>query len=477
MPIIDLRGDDGPDLGSQLLNFFIQKQQLEQERERIKLAGAEQKLRVEEAAFKRGEMQNALGTLLQGVQSGDQFATEFVGGNIALGAALRDRALSAQELADPAVLGAVRNIEDARTNFNERVTGAFRQRLAQATPQEAASLAASAPAPALAQADVRESLTRLQDEARDIDLRQRIVGRLPEGPQREAASLMLEWEDATDAERTAMFPELFAGGVDRLAVDSAIRLSILSGLPFGEARQPFNVPQLPGLPDDFRFPINLGGAATARQQVIGMHASSLAFHGPIIEEIEREEGGISLPAQIHRELMVSSAMSGGLFGVAAAVGDVVANWFTGLTGRQQELVAAQFNWANSYRYLASGQQTSDREFGIILRTTMANVGDTQETIAQKRTFRQTLEESALRVSRGESSGVESVRELQVAAQNLTSLPAEDRIALAGMLSQIGQDAARFQTQANPAPLVPNALTGDPAADLAAIDTLIRGLTF
>lgn len=474
MPII--QAPQGPGLSDRIFQILLQKQELELRREDQKLRQADQKLRDTQAAIEQGAQQAALQQLLSGAMGGDAFATQFIGQNPALSGAM-DNGLSPEELADPRLLGATAGLQDARNAFDTRVLGEFRQRLASATPAQAAELAAAAPPQALAAEDVRGSLARLRDEQERLTRNTAILSRVPED-RREAASLMLEWDDATDTQRAALFPELFATGVDPATVTRIIAGSIASQLPIGDIRQAFGVRDpLPGLPDDFRFPTTASNLATERRQIVGMHAASLAYHNNIINEIERQEGGISLPAQVHRELMVSSAMSGGLLGSAAAVGDIVANWFTGLTGRQQELVAAQFNWANSYRYMVSGQQTSDREFGIILKTTQANVGDTPETIAQKRAFRETMLNASQALARGEITGIQSVQQLQEASQGLTALPAEDRAALAGVLTEIGQDAATQQSNGGTpdTPLIPDTLTGDPATDLGWFNQLIGGL--
>ena len=484
MAIIQTPGDGfGP-----LLQALITKQQLDLQKQEIKQRREEFELRQEEFAAQRGEMQNQLQSLLAGAMMGDAFAQQFVGADQNLRGAM-DNGLSPEELQDPRLLGATQGLTDARKLFDERVTGEFRQRLATATPMQAPMLRAAAPPQALAQTDVRESLDRLEAQRQFTKTSARLLNSVDDPAHKNALAFMLEYDrvggSLTDTDKAALFPEVFGAGVDGQTIDRIVRTSILSGMPVGQTRLSYGVRNtIPGLPDDFRFPVNLGTTQTERRQVIGMHAASLRNNAGIIDEIEQAEGGISLPAQVHREMMVSSAMSGGLLGLAAGIGELGANWLTGLTGRQQELVAAQFNWANSYRYMVSGQQTSDREFGIILRTTMANVGDTPATIAQKRDFRNTMLAAAEAVSRGEITPVQSISQLQQAAAGLNLQSADPEIQadyariqmeLVGVLADMAGDALSPGAAASQGPLIPDTRTGDPVQDLSGILELIRGL--
>ena len=468
-----------------LVETLLNKERLAQSKEAQKQHERDLKLREDEAAFNQGQMQSALQTLLMGVQSGDPFAQDFVRANVQLGAALRDQQLSTEELQNPALLGATRSLGEARTAFDERVTRAFRQRVATATPAEARALSASAPPQALAQADIRDSLTRLTDEQTRLERNSRIVNSVEDPKQREAISLMLEWTDATDTQRAALFPELFSTGVEDSTINSIVDTAMLSGLPIGDIRRTYGVDAaLPGLPDDFRFPTT-GASLNESRQRMTFYGTSLNFWGDELDDMEAAQGGISLTSAAYRELLTATSTSSGLVGLAESGLANVANWVNGLgeNGEQQRLVTAQLNWANAFRYLQSGMATTDREFGIILRSSMANLGDTPATVAIKAAFRHTIEQTSDAIASGDLTRLEGLSEVRnqavLSLGNLQNTQPDIQAQYDTLLSDF-MGMLDGMAQAAPAadsvgPLIPNATTGDPAIDLQTVRDLINSV--
>lgn len=277
------------------------------------------------------------------------------------------------------------------------------------------------------------------------------VAKIKDPQQREAFQSFISLKrggiDLPVAVQQTLFPSLYAQGVDPEIMNAALRYGVAGGLSWGQVRSLFKLPKNELLSDDFKFPVTL--QRNQKQMTAEMHYTSMARNGPLIDKLVDETGGITALAQIKRAFDATQASSGGVTGFFANIGAMVLNGV--LSPKQQQLVQAQFAWTNSYRYLVSGQQTSDREFMVILNTVAEGAGDSPEVKAQKRAFRQVMTEAARRLATGQTQPTTAADEVLQQAKAL-GFPPE----LIQVLQQQKEDATKFQAQGGP-PL----LTRDP----------------
>lgn len=307
--------------------------------------------------------------------------------------------------------------------------------------------------------DIRADLIRQRNEKLADAAMTRALSTVRDPRHREVAQAMATFDrmgvDLPVEAQRAIWPDLFQANVDPAVMNSALRYGIAGGLDWGQIRSLFDLPRNEKIPDDFKFPLSLGGGSEKRD-VAAMHYASLSRNGPIIDRLIEETGGISIPAQVYRTLQATQASSGGITGLLANLTATGVNWV--LSTEQQQLVNAQFAFTNSYRYLVSGQQTSDREFIVILNTIAESSGDEPEVMAQKKAFRQVMTEAAGALARGgRPTDVANSVLTQARAMNLSP----EAIAVLG---QQAKDAQKFQASGVTAPPV---MTRDPADAQAA----------
>jgi len=181
------------------------------------------------------------------------------------------------------------------------------------------------------------------------------------------------------------------------------------GMTAGEAYRMVQLPLPPGVDPNYKIPqVVAGGAGAgisqARQKVV-MHLPAMEQSNLSLDLLEDKGVRISIPAQAYREALVR-ARGGGATAVLAALTSMGLN--LALPSEQRQYVAAQMRGANAFRYIVSGQQTSDAEFAFILSYYAAGVGDDDATLLPKRVFRHAMENATRAIGDGQLNRVEAL---------------------------------------------------------------------
>jgi len=200
-------------------------------------------------------------------------------------------------------------------------------------------------------------------------------------------------------------PPSFADYTGRI---NAARGFMDKGMPAGEAYRMVQLPLPPGVDPKYTLPLpagaGAGGISQARQKVI-MHLPAMEQSNLMLDLLEDKGLRISFPAQMYREALVR-ARGGGATAVIAALTSMGLN--LALPDQQRQYVAAQMRGGNAFRYIVSGQQTSDAEFAFILSYYATGVGDDDATVLQKRIFRHSMEQATKAIGDGRLNRVGAV---------------------------------------------------------------------
>lgn len=405
-----------------LTDAFLKRQRLELDKQELKQRQQEFKLRQDSAMHERAQLEQTGEALRQMMIVAD--AQQVPLGDV-LGGVLQGMP-GAASLAPP----------DAMTQGLGPLAQAFQGIPAAAIPQ-AIQLSP----------DLRKRIFEQQTERKADTAITNAVMSVPEGPKREIARSFLNLKkmglDLPVETQRAFWPELFPPDMDPAVMSVALKYGVAGGLAWGQIRSLFHLPKNPLVSDDFRFPITLNSKQTEKQMTAAMHYKSMSLNGPLIDKLVDQTGGISVPAQVKRAFDATQASSGGITGFFSNMGAMVLNGL--IPPEQQQLIQAQFAWTNSYRYLVSGQQTSDREFNVILNTVSESSFDSPEVKAQKRAFRHVMTEAAHDLSTGNLLPTQAAGKVLQQAQAMGLDPR-----LLQVLQQHMTDAAKFEASGAPA---------------------------
>ena len=145
-----------------------------------------------------------------------------------------------------------------------------------------------------------------------------------------------------------------------------------------------------------------------------MHLPAMEQSNRTMDRLEDEGVRLSVPAHLYREALVRSRGSGAVavLAIMASMGLNLA-----LPSKQRQYVVAEMQGGNAFRYIVSGQQTSDAEFAFILSYYVAGVGDDDTVLLQKRTFRHAMESATRAIADGQISRVDAVDSMIQLATN------------------------------------------------------------
>lgn len=297
--------------------------------------------------------------------------------------------------------------------------------------------------------DIRQSIMEQRAQRQADTALERTIQSFPKEQQdrlRQYVAMKRGGADLPVEAQRALFPEFFPDNVDPNVMNSAIRLGVTSGLTWGQVRSVFGGQVPKGLiPDEFRFPITIGSTKLSdKQMTASVHYQAMATAGPLLDRLIDQTGGLSIAAQLKRSFDVTQATSGGITGFLGNIGSMALQGV--ISSEQQQIVQAQFSWTNAYRYMVSGQQTSDKEFNVILNTVAESAFDKAEVKANKRAFRHAMQEAARRLASGERSPTQTADMLLQQAQTLGLSPELQRV-----LQQQRADAAAYEASGANAP--------------------------
>lgn len=186
---------------------------------------------------------------------------------------------------------------------------------------------------------------------------------------------------------------------------NAARGFMEKGMTAGEAYRIVQLNLPSGVDPNYKIPQPTNAVISQSRQKVVMHLPAMEQSNLTLDLLEKDGIRMSIPAQMYREALVR-ARGGGATAVIAAVGSMGLN--LALPDKQRLYVAAQMRGGNAFRYIVSGQQTSDAEFAFILSYYATGVGDDDTTILQKRIFRHSMEQATRAIGDGQLNRVGAV---------------------------------------------------------------------
>jgi len=431
-----IRARERPDLAGTFLTALLRGMEQAQERERLRLE--EERLKLEKARQKQVAEQAAQETALR----------EQTGAGLLAGLpALEPPEQATIPLPGPIGAQPFAQVPLPGGPFSTAAQGAM---LAGATPGAIPGLFREM-LPLAQEARVTRAEAAQARAARELETS---VTGLPEQQQgdvkRFVAFKNAGVEVPVDMQR-ALFPSLFPEGVEPALWNVALKAAVLSdgALTMGQAARGVGIKAPLGALEDFRFPAQTGTQQklSETQLKARMYATQMRVSNQILEDFATRGVNISLPAQVVRDMKGTLARGGGVVGLGGRLLGTLAN--VAISPEQQQVIQAQLSVANAYRYLVSGQQTSDQEFGVIFTYIVEDATDKPEVRLQKRAFRRAIIESAEEVFAGTAREADASEQLAALARQQNA-PPEVVAALEAAAERVRTQGARPQAGGLPA---------------------------
>lgn len=350
MPITQAPGGTGfeplQDLGSQILNFLMQKEQLSLQKERLKLEKAESSARSEQASFERAQQEAAI----LGAQAAATLFSSSLTGTQAQSFQSTIAGLTPEQL--PSLLNTLQTLQ---ANQGALVGQGLTQE-----GQRISNDVAAATAPAAVEASFLANERGRTDLSITQQTRQAVVDAARANADNAQINAQLGRLQLTnDPSRVGQLRALWESGL------SLGEAADLSGVNIGDlARDKKFVPASGA---------GAGGGEAARNAAgyyIGMSASNDLINSLV-------DGGARLT-------LLGSVVRGSERAWIQALGNKA------VSPEQRQLINAHQNFAENYRRAISGQASADREAVRILNTVAEQTGDDPRTIQQKRFMRSVM---------------------------------------------------------------------------------------
>ena len=190
---------------------------------------------------------------------------------------------------------------------------------------------------------------------------------------------------------------------------------------WGQARKSVGLGPSPegGIPDDAVFTPTDAATATEQRQKAQNFMQQMVSANAIVNGLVRDKEATDSSGRVR--VQRGARISFGTQLQRAAGSNALFSAINSMqSGEQQQLLQAGLQYVMSYRFFMSGQQSSDKEYLNMMKLTLEQVGDSDDTIRQKRLMRQ-LQINAVNTV---ASGGASATPLQVLQQTVETAKAE-----------------------------------------------------